>query len=38
MELTLEGKKQIMHKRTPRHTKKINEHTQIHKLHTLLKT
>ena len=32
MELTLEGKKQIIHK----HTKKINEHTQIHKLHTLL--
>ena len=36
MELTLEGKKQIIHKHTQWHTKKINKHTQIHKLHTLL--
>ena len=29
MELTLEGKKEIIHKHTQWHTKKINEHTQI---------
>ena len=34
MELTLEGKKQIIHNDIQR--KKINKHTQIHKLHTLL--
>ena len=34
MELTLEGKKQIIHKHTQWHTQ-INEHIQIHKLHTL---
>ena len=36
MELTLEGKKQIIHKHTQWHTKKINEYTQIHNLHALL--
>ena len=40
MELTLEGKKQIIHKHTflyvITYKKKINKHTQIHKLHTLL--